>query len=152
MHDSMIQRFEDFLTGITVCYKYIQRIKNAEMTEFGLKGTHVACLFYLHYDPEGLTAAQLCTLCAEDKATISRTVAELRERGYIEQVAGKNYRAPLHLTPAGFAIARQMDPLIESWVSVGGKDLTEDQRKAFYESLASIASSLRAKLEENTDF
>ena len=42
----MLQRFEDFVTGITVCYKYIQRIKSAEMTEFGLKGTHVMCLFF----------------------------------------------------------------------------------------------------------
>lgn len=51
----MIQRFADFLTGITVCYKYIQRIKSAEMTELGLKGTHVACMFYLNHNPGGLT-------------------------------------------------------------------------------------------------
>ena len=74
----MNQRFQNFLTGITVCYKYIQRIKNAEMTEFGLKGSHVACIFYLNHYPGGLTSAQLCSLCAEDKASISRTVAFLR--------------------------------------------------------------------------
>ena len=107
----MIQRFQDFITGITVCYKYIQRIKNAEMTEFGLKGIHVSCLFYLHCNPEGLTAAQLCQLCAEDKATISRIVADLRAKEYIAQSAGKNYRAPLHLTPAGQELASRMLPL-----------------------------------------
>ena len=48
-----------------------------EMTELGLKGTHVMCLFFLHHTPEGLTAAQLCQLCAEDKAAISRTIATL---------------------------------------------------------------------------
>lgn len=149
---SMIQRFEDFLTGITVCYKYIQRIKNAEMTEFGLKGTHVACMFYLHHNAEGLTASQLCTLCAEDKATISRIVADLRSRGYIAQVEGKNYRAPLHLTGAGHAIAEKMDPLIESWVGVGGAGMTERQRKAFYDSLVLISNNLRAKLEQTTEF
>ena len=53
------------------------------MTEFGLKGTHVMCLFFLHHTPEGLTAAQLCQLCAEDKAAISRTIATLKEKGYI---------------------------------------------------------------------
>ena len=78
----MLQRFEDFVTGITVCYKYIQRIKSAEMTEFGLKGTHVMCLFFLHRHPEGLTAAQLCQLCAEDKAAISRSLAVLQEKGF----------------------------------------------------------------------
>lgn len=148
----MIYRFQEFLTGITVCYKYIQRIKNAEMTEFGLKGAHVACMFYLNHNPDGLTAAQLCTLCAEDKATISRTVADLRKRGYIEPGNEKHYRAPLCLSEAGITIAQQMDPVIESWVAAGGDGLTEEQRKAFYDSLALISSNLRSKLEQHTEF
>lgn len=142
----MIHRFEAFLTGITVCYKYIQRIKNAEMTEFGLKGTHVACLFYLNHAPEGMTAAQLCSVCAEDKASISRTVADLRSRGYITPGTGKNYRIPLKLTSAGAEIARRMEPQIEAWVSVGGEGMSEEQRQAFYESLSMISENLRAKL------
>ena len=145
----MIRRFEDFLTGITVCYKYIQRIKNAEMTEFGLKGTHVACLFYLSHHPDGLTSAQLCALCAEDKATISRTVSDLRGRGYIQQGGEKNYRAPLFLTLAGMEVARQMEPLIESWVTVGGEGLTQQQRESFYDTLALISANLKAKLEQH---
>ena len=147
----MIQRFQDFLTGITVCYKYIQRIKSAEMTEFGLKGTHVACMFYLSHEPEGLTAAQLCGLCAEDKASISRTVSELRAKGYIEAGSAKNYRAPLRLTEPGLAIARQMEPLIESWVTVGGEGLTEEERDTFYRSLAHIAINLRSRLDAQAE-
>jgi len=143
----MIHRFEAFLTGITVCYKYIQRIKNAEMTEFGLKGTHVACLFYLNHAPEGMTAAQLSSVCAEDKASISRTVADLRSRGYIAPGTGKNYRMPLQLTPAGAEIAQRMEPQIEAWVSVGGEGMSEEQRQAFYESLSLISENLRSKLE-----
>lgn len=149
---ALIQRFQEFLTGITVCYKFIQRIKNAEMTEFGLKGIHVSCMFYLNHNPEGLTAAQLCSLCAEDKATISRTVSDLRKRGYIEAGTGKNYRAPLHLTVAGKEIARQMDPIIESWVSIGGLGMTEEQREAFYGGLSLISSNLRAKLDQPVNF
>ena len=41
----MLNRFEDFVTGITECHRYIQRIKAMEMTEFGLKGTHVIAFF-----------------------------------------------------------------------------------------------------------
>ena len=148
----MIQRFQDFITGMTVCYKYIQRIKNAEMTEFGLKGIHVSCLFYLHQNPQGLTSAQLCQLCAEDKAAISRIVTDLRARGYIEQNSGKNYRAPLFLSETGTAIAAQMDPLIESWVSIGGDGLTEEQRETFYQCLALISENLKLKLEKNDEF
>lgn len=145
----MLQRFQAFVTGITVCYKYIQRIKSAEMTELGLKGTQVMCLFYLHHAPEGLTAAQLCQLCAEDKAAISRTLAQLQSQGYLEsgQSGGKKYRMRLILTPAGVQIARQVDSLIEDWVGIGGDGLTEEERAHFYYALERISSNLRDKME-----
>ena len=117
----------------------------AALTELGLKGTHVTCLFFL--SREALTAAQLCQLCAEDKASISRTVADLRARGYIAPNE-KHYRAPLQLTPAGKKAAKQLEPLIERWVMQGGEGLSEQQRENFYDSLALISDNLRKKLEE----
>lgn len=144
----MRERFESFITGVTVCYKYIQRIKTMEMTELGLKGTHMTCLFYLSNNPKGLTAAQLCQLCAEDKASVSRTVADLKSRGYIAQGGNKNYRAPLTLTPEGLEAAKLLDPLIDSWVLSGGDGLTEAERDVFYKSLAKISDNLRIRLEE----
>lgn len=139
----MIHRFDAFVTGITTCYKHIQRIKSMEMTELGLKGTHVMCLFYLHLHPEGLTAAQLCTLCDEDKAAISRTTAELSAGGYIRSEPEQKYRAKLYLTPSGTALAGKMDELIGQWVSAGGEGLSESQRENFYHSLGVIAGNLR---------
>lgn len=142
----MIQRFESFVTGITVCYKYIQRIKAMEMTEFGLKGTHVMCLFFLHRSGS-LTAAQLSQLCAEDKAAISRTLSTLQSKGFIESEP-KKYRAQLRLTESGQQVARQVDGLIEQWVSFGGDGLTEEERTIFYRSLERIAGNLRASIEK----
>ena len=146
----MIQRFDAFVSGITSCYKYIQRIKSMEMTEFGLKGTHVMCLYYLRQNPAGLTASQLCGLCAEDKAAISRTVSELRSRGYITTLSEKAYRAMLTLTAAGQEVARKFDRLIESWVSAGGDGLSDEERFDFYKSLAIIAENLRSRIEAET--
>ena len=143
----MIQRFDAFVSGITACYKYIQRIKSMEMTEFGLKGTHVMCLYYLRRNPAGLTAAQLCGLCAEDKAAISRTVSELRSRGYITTLSEKAYRAMLTLTSAGQELARKFDHLIEGWVSTGGDGLTDEERSDFYKSLSAIAENLRTRID-----
>ena len=143
----MIQRFDAFVSGITACYKYIQRIKSLEMTEFGLKGTHVMCLYYLRQNPAGLTAAQLCGLCAEDKAAISRTVSELRSRGYITTLSEKAYRAMLTLTSAGQELARKFDHLIEGWVTAGGDGLTDEERVDFYKSLSAIAENLRTRIE-----
>ena len=143
----MIQRFDAFVSGITSCYKLIQRIKSMEMTEFGLKGTHVMCLYYLRQNPAGLTASQLCGLCAEDKAAISRTVAELKNRGYITTLSQKAYRAMLTLTAAGQEVARRFDRLIESWVRVGGDGLSDEERSDFYKTLSTITENLRSRIE-----
>ncbi|MGI6095088.1 MAG: MarR family winged helix-turn-helix transcriptional regulator [Lachnospiraceae bacterium] len=143
----MLQRFQAFVTGITICYKYIQRIKSTEMTEFGLKGTHVMCIFFLHYHAEGLTAAQLCQLCGEDKAAISRTLAVLREKGYLESEE-KRYRSQLHLTAAGLELAEKMDRLIEQWVGFGSDGLTEEERSVFYRALERISGNLRDSIEK----
>ncbi len=145
----MTERFEAFQNGITVCYKYIQRIKNMEMTEFGLKGIHASCLYYLYHSPEGLTASQLCTLCWEDKATVSRIVADLRSRGFIQAGTGKNYRAPLQLSQQGQQIAQRMDPVIASWAAVGGEGLSDGERESFYRSLHHIAENLKKKMERS---
>ena len=143
----MIQRFDAFVSGITSCYKYIQRIKSMEMTEFGLKGTHVMCLYYLRQNPAGLTASQLCGLCAEDKAAISRTVSELRSQGYSTSLSQKAYRAMLTLTSAGQEIARKFDHLIEGWVTTGGDGLSDEERSDFYKVLSTIADNLRSRIE-----
>ena len=143
----MIQRFASFVTGITVCHKYIQRIKSLEMTEFDLKGTHAMCLFFLHHETEPLTAAQLCQLCGEDKAAISRTLSVLQSKGCID-IEERRYRARIRLTERGGAIACRVDELIEQWVSLGGDGLTEEERTVFYYALDHIADNLRASLEK----
>ena len=147
----MNQRFDAFVSGITACYKYIQRIKSMEMTEFGLKGTHVMCLYYMRQHPAGLTAAQLCGLCAEDKAASSRTGSDLRSRGYITSLSEKAYRAMLTLTAAGQELARKFDHLIELWVAIGGDGLSDTERSDFYRSLSTINENLRSRIESEAE-
>ena len=130
----MIQRFQSLVSGITSCCKYIQHIKNMEMAEFGLKGTHVMCLFFLNQNPQGLTASRLCQLCDEDKAAISRTIATLQKDGFIA-ACDKKYRALLRLTQKGQQVAQQVNQIIEQWVSFAGSGLSEADRAVFYRVL-----------------
>ena len=146
----MIQRFQSFMTAITICYKHLQKIKSTEMTEYGLKGSHVMCLFFLHHHSEGLTAAQLCQLCAEDKAAISRNLASLHEKGFIKVDGQKKYRALIKLTENGEEMARKLDGLIETWVEYVGKGLSEQDRAAFYHGLDIISNNLREGAENLT--
>lgn len=143
----MLQRFQDFVTGITVCYKSIQRIKSAEMEELGLKGIHVMCLFFLYHNEDGITAAQLCQLCAEDKAAISRALSTLQEKGYLASTT-KKYRSKLKLSQEGILMAEKINSLVEPWVMSGGDGLSEDERNTFYHALGVISNNLSQSLEK----
>ena len=142
----MTQRFEIFTGAISQIYRCIQKLKAAEMTELGLRGTHVMCLFYLNGHQEGLTAAELSRLCAEDKAAVSRTVAELQSRGYVTSER-RRYRALLRLTEKGREAALHMDGLIRQWVGFGGGGISDEDREVFYRVLSQIAANLRGNLK-----
>ena len=146
----MTDRFEQFVSGITLCYKHIQRIKSLEMTEFGLKGTQVMCVFYLHRNPGGLTAAQLSQLCHEDKAAVSRTLAELTEKGYVETTDSRRYRAPIVLSERGMALGEKVNTLVVEWVEAGGDGLSEAERAAFYYALGMISRNLQEKYTDRS--
>ena len=148
----MLQRFEAFVSGITVCHKYIQRIKSMEMTELGLKGTHVMCLFYLHHNPQGLTAAQLCQLCAEDKAAISRSLKYLEERGYVRAgESSKKYKKPVALTAEGKDVAERITRRSEGFFLLAGDGLCESDREVLYRGLQNIQERLIELCEKYED-
>lgn len=150
----MIQRFEMFATAISQIYRSIQRLKSREMAELGLEGPYVMCLFHLRRHPEGLTSSELCALCAEDKAAVSRTVSKLKEIGLVIQESGegkRRYRAKLSLTQEGMAITETMFRLIEGFVDQVGNGLTAEERDTFYKALGMIAQNLQA-ISSEEDF
>lgn len=147
----MVKRFESFVSGITACYRHIQKIKSIEMTELGLKGTHAMCVFYLNRHDKGLTASQLSSLCEEDKAAVSRTLSELSEKGYINtnrDETKKKYRSVITLTEKGRELAKNVDVLIGQWVGLGGDGLTNEERETFYFVLDKIANNLKTNTKE----
>lgn len=148
----MIQRFEQFTGAIAQIYRYVQKIKSLEMTELGLKGQHARCLVAMGERPEGVTAAELCVLCEEDKAAVSRTVADLEERGLVAcaQPEGKRYRARLTLTARGAEMARQVNERVERAVLRGGDGLTDERREEFYAALNLVAANLKRLCGEKT--
>ena len=146
----MTSRFETFVLHISQIYRCIQKIKSQEMTELGLKGTHVMCLFNLRKHPEGLTAAQLSSLCLEDKAAISRSLSRLEAENLLtlEEGSKRRYRSKIHLTEAGKATADRMIALIERAVEQGGEGLTDKERDTFYKALAVISQNLKSICEK----
>ncbi len=141
----MIPRFEKFTANISLAYKYIIKIKAHEMQEFGLKASHVMCLFFIGKHDSGLTAGELCELCNEDKSAISKALAVLKEREYIIADDGngtKKYRIRYTITPKGLAIYDRILDAVNNIIEECNKGLDEDQRQIFYETFEKIVTNL----------
>ena len=143
----MTDSFELLTGGITSVYNSIQKIKKLSMSEIGLKGVHAMCIYYLYTTPDGLTAAELCIRCREDKAAISRILSELESFEMITyQQAGpqesRKYRAKAVLTDKGRAYAGQVSELIRQAVDAGRNGLTMEETKTFYRVLYHISDNL----------
>lgn len=133
--------FENFAATIIKLNKLIQRIKQYEMREYGLKAIHVMCVYYLDENPEGLTSGELVRLTLEDKAAVSRALVTLREKGYIA-FDGKRHNAPVKLTEEGKKLAKAVAERSSSAVEAGSAEMTEEQRKLFYGYLNETAEKL----------
>lgn len=141
----MKERFETFTVLINRISRNIRKIKNQEMAEYNLRSAHVSCLYYI-YTLNSATATDLCERCEEDKATISRALDYLDTNGYItrEVESAKRYKSPLLLTDKGKEVGKKIADKISGVLDKISAGLTEEERIAFYRSLAIISDSLDA--------
>ena len=148
----MEKRFETFTTLISKISRNIRRIKSEEMANFNLKMSHVSCLYYLHQSNNNLTAKELCDICDEDKAAISRTIDYLENDGYLEcsSKTEKRYKSPLSLTEKGKMVGEKIAKRVDEYVSLASLGISEKDRKIFYNSLILINDNLE-KICDNFD-
>lgn len=131
----------NFTVSITKLNKLVQKIKSFEISPYGLQPIHVSCGYYLRKNPQGLTAKELCEMLIEDKAAISRAIKTLQEKGYVEySPRGRN--EIIRLTSEGEKLADVISEKINSAVRAGSVNITEEQRKFFYNSLLEISNNL----------
>lgn len=145
----MQERFQTFTVLIAKINRNIRKIKTEEMAEFDLKSGHVSCLYYL-YKAKSLTAKELCDICDEDKANISRSIDYLETNGYLvcESKAQKRYKSPLTLTEKGDEIAGRIAETIDRILNKAGEGLSEEQRAIMYQSLSLVCDNLKKMCDE----
>ena len=145
----MKERFQTFTVLISKISRNIRKIKNQEMAEYGLRSVHVTCLYYL-YSSDALTATDLCERCEEDKATISRGLDFLEEKGFIvcKSSLAKRYKAKLILTEKGYEAAARVAERAKYAVEQAGSGLSDEQRAVFYYALGLIADNLQMICDE----
>ena len=145
----MVDRFAQFVAGISCISRCIQKIERDVMVHYGLKGPHAQYLIAMSRYPDGVTATQLSSLCEKDKAAVSRAVSELEKNGLIHRaVEGNSYRAMLTLTVQGKKAADQLIRQAEIAVEQAGLGLTDDARATFYSAFNLIVSNLQRISED----
>ena len=139
----MESRFEMFTVLIAKAGRCIYKIKALEMAKYNLKSSHVSCLYYL-YKAKTLTAKELCDLCGEDKANISRAIRYLENEKFVccEDLAKKRYQSALALTEKGEAVAKGIAERIDKILIDASQGLSEENRRIFYQSLLLICENL----------
>ena len=141
----MVDRFTQFTGAILTLYRYINKIKELEMAEWGLRGSHVMCLYHLGQHEAGLTAAQLSALCKEDKAATSRTLAQLTQRELVCRSlseTGNAYRAALCLTDQGKMLVKTINQKIQGILDCSSQGISDQEREILYHSFQVILSNL----------
>jgi len=98
------------------------------------------CLFYLGQNEEGLTSGELCEMCREDKAAVSRNLRCLYDKGYVKvsEDEVKKYKLKNVLTQEGREAYAVLEKHIIDSVCKFGTGLTEKERKTFYKALGII--------------
>lgn len=112
------------------------------MESYGLKGSNVTCLVFLGQSPEGLTAAELCERCMEDKAGISKSLAALKEKGFIDREENKKYKGKYFISDTGMKIVNKLNSTINNVVEDAGNGFSNSERTVFYNVFEKIVSNL----------
>lgn len=137
----MGDRFENFTFLIDKLSKIIQKIKNIEMKEYGLKAVHVMCIYHLSQTNDGLTNKELVNLTLEDKAAISRALIVLKEGNIIDYEQNK-YNGKIKLTDYGRDVAKFIHKKTSLALEAGGVGLSEEERNILYKTLGLIQVNL----------
>ena len=144
----MTERFEEFTKQVARAYKCIIKIKSREMVEYGLKGSNVTCLLFIGNSEDGLTATELCEKCMEDKAGVSKSLAVLKDKGFVVQEEGKKYKAKYFITDVGRKVVSEINTTINHVVERAGDGLSDSERATFYSAFEKIVNNLSEMCEE----
>lgn len=143
----MQDTFAQFTLVILKMSKLVQKIKAQEMNKFDLKAVHVMCLYLLRVHPEGFSISELCRQTLDDKAAMSRAVAQLRERGFVtSKPSGHSFT--VRLTEEGECFADYIASRVGCAVAAGSVEMTDEERSRFFSVLEEICSKLEQYYEQ----
>ena len=145
----MEERFQEFTVLVSNLNRCIYRLKTEEMAEHNLKSSHLSCIYYI-YKYGSLTAKQLCELCREDKANISRALKYLEENSYltVNTKSNKKFQRYIELTYTGYKIGKDISLRVNEILNYVNQGLSPEHLKIMYQGLNIINDRLNELCEE----
>ena len=140
----MLTGFEQLSIGVHELYLTMHRVETKQMEKYGLRGAYVKYLVALLHTPEGLTISQLCEICDQDKAAVSRAVSELVGREFIwrDNPRKNHYRAKLNLSERGCELAKEVCNSAKDAFDEAVAGLTQEQKDNLYELMFAVSDNL----------
>ena len=147
-------RFEILSPSVLQLVKTVQSIKSRKMAEYGLKGTNALCLCeILNSGEEGLSATELARCCEIDKAQVSRCMADMMQRGFVNPTdrVVRRYKQKYTLTEEGTAVAADVHQCMTEIRAALNKDITERELEEFYRVLYKLCENFSELLAAQKD-
>ena len=103
-----------------------------------------------------MTAVEICEVCDEDKAAVSRSILYLEQNGFLTRgdggdglrKSGKRYRSALTLTDKGREAAARLAVRIDQTLDAVSHGVSEEERVILYRALGQIDRNLAALCEK----
>lgn len=120
------------------------KIKTEAMKKYNLKASHVSCIFALFKNKKGLTNKELCEVCVEDKAAISRALDYLEKNKFIiYNNKDKIYKTPIILSKKGKEVGEYISKAIDYALDKSCEGVSKEDLAVFYRGLIVINENLK---------
>ncbi len=134
-------RFEKFTFLINKIYRDIQKLKLITLKKYGLKGSHMMCLYHLGQVQDGVNFKELCEICDEDKGLISRNLSYLKDKGLVDYDVSdtKKYKTKLRLSDKGIQVFNEIQEITSNVCNKVYLDKDDESLDLFYKDLEDIS-------------
>ena len=147
-----MENISAFAVSLENINKYINKIKNIKISEYGIRIAHFNCMMHIDLSKEGLTPTEISQDCGIDKAFVSRTTADLIKGGFIRINQkfndGRKYRNKYILTEKGQSVMQETKTMIENYLTEVCGKIGEIEMRSFINVILSINENMNKKAAE----
>lgn len=134
---------------ISILYRKSHLYKNYFLSEYNITASEQPFITTLYFN-DGVSQEFLSSYLSIDKASTTRVVQSLIEKGYIEKVRDENDKRVnrIYLTKDGRATEKGVMKVLKNWSEILTDDMNEEEKEIAYSLLTRMVDNLeKSKLE-----